>query len=99
MLYNNAYEELEEVVVTEEITSGHSARLVVYNDDVNTFDHVIKCFCEILQHTNQQAEQLSIIIHSKGKATVKTATRKELRPKREALLDRGISAVIEEDNN
>jgi ATP-dependent Clp protease adaptor protein ClpS len=50
---------------------------------------------EILKHTEQQAEQLAMIIHFKGKATVKTAPKSQLRPPREALVDRGLSAVIE----
>jgi ATP-dependent Clp protease adaptor protein ClpS len=87
---------LEEVLVDEQDTSD-PARLVVYNDDYNTFDHVIKCFIKILKHSQEQAEQLSYIIHYNGKATVKTASRNELRPKRDALVDRGLSAVIEGD--
>ncbi len=91
------FEELEEVLLEEEITdTGDLARLVVYNDEVNTFEWVIDCFIEILGHTQEQAEQLSLIIHFKGKATVKTATASELQPKKEALTDRGLSAVIEE---
>jgi len=79
--------------------AGHHARLLVYNDDFNTFDWVIESFMEVLQHSFEQAEQLSLIIHTKGKATVKTAPKKELEPKKDALLDRGLSAVIEEDEN
>ncbi|MBR9922409.1 MAG: ATP-dependent Clp protease adaptor ClpS [Bacteroidetes bacterium] len=91
-------EELEEVLVEEEIEEvdqSGSSHLIVYNDDHNTFDWVIKCFMEVLQHTSEQAEQLSMIIHFKGKATVKTAPRSELKPKKDALVDRGLSAVIE----
>ncbi len=89
-------EEVEEVVIEEEsIDVDLESRLVVYNDDVNTFDWVIKCFMEVLDHTHEQAEQLSLIIHFKGKATVKTAPREELKPKKDALIERGLSAVIE----
>jgi ATP-dependent Clp protease adaptor protein ClpS len=49
-----------------------------------------------LDHTPEQAEQLSLIIHFKGKATVKTAPKSVLRPKKDALVERGLSAVIEE---
>ncbi len=101
MPFNPLFEEQEEILVEEEVTddtdTGKVAHLVVFNDDVNTFDWVIQCFVEVLNHTSEQAEQLSIIIHSKGKATVKTATYNELRPKREALVERGLSAVIEEE--
>ena len=99
-LYNYMMgEELEEVVVEEEISDsdiGEQAQLIVYNDDHNTFDWVIQCFREVLNHTLEQAEQLSLIIHFKGKATVKTAPKSVLKPKKDALVDRGLSAVIEE---
>jgi len=96
MLRYGPVEEVEEVVIEEESTDVDlESRLVVYNDDVNTFDWVIKCFMEVLDHTHEQAEQLSLIIHFKGKATVKTAPREELKPKKDALIDRGLSAVIE----
>ncbi|MEL6717538.1 MAG: ATP-dependent Clp protease adaptor ClpS [Bacteroidota bacterium] len=98
-------EELEEIDIDidvlleedieEDIGNGNVAELIIYNDDVNTFDWVIRCLMEILKHTEQQAEQLSLLIHFKGKATVKTASRRELRPKKDALIDRGLSAVIE----
>ncbi len=100
MIYNQDHGELEELLVEEELKqestgTGEESQLVVYNDDFNTFDWVIQCFTEILQHTFEQAEQLSLIIHFKGKATVKTAPYAELKPKKDALIDRGLSAVIE----
>ena len=80
----------------DDISSDLPAHIIVFNDDVNSFDWVIHCFMEILKHTHEQAEQLSIIIHFKGKATVKTGSKKELVPLCEALLDRGLSAVLED---
>ncbi len=88
-------EEEEAVVEALDEDLGRTARLVVYNDDFNTFDWVIQCFVEVLGHTVEQAEQLSLIIHFKGKATVKTDSFEVLRPLKEALVDRGLSAVIE----
>ena len=95
MLYAHAPQ--EDVLLEEEIEvgSGAPADLIVYNDDHNTFDWVMKSFEEILGHSSQQSEQLAMMIHFKGKATVKSAAMAELRPKREALVDRGLSAVIE----
>ncbi len=98
MLRFSTVEELEEVLVEEDLEDtgmGEEAQLLVYNDDHNTFDWVIQCFTEILGHTQAQAEQLSMIIHFKGKATVKTAPKRVLKPKKDALIDRGLSAVIE----
>ena len=91
-------EELDEVLVEEDLSDsgiGEEAQLIVYNDDHNTFDWVIQCFMEVLNHSHDQAEQLSLIIHLKGKATVKTAPKKVLQPKKDALIERGLSAVIE----
>ena len=99
MVYNHSVEELEEVLVEEELSdsgTGEVSQLIVYNDDHNTFDWVIQCFMEVLGHTHAQSEQLSLIIHFKGKATVKTAPKNVLKPKKDALIDRGLSAVIEE---
>jgi len=90
---------LEEVVELDEALAdtgvGNQARLVVYNDDHNTFEWVIECFMEVLQHTEAQSEQLALLIHFKGKATVKTAPKRILQPRKDALVDRGLSAVIE----
>lgn len=90
-------QEQEEVLVEEKVDSGHRAHLIVYNDDFNTFDWVIQCLVDILGHSSEQAEQLSLIIHYKGKAAVKSATMEVLRPLKSALIDRGLSAVIESD--
>jgi ATP-dependent Clp protease adaptor protein ClpS len=69
--------------------------LVIYNDDVNTFDWVIKCLMDVCDHTSEQAEQLSLLIHYKGKATAKTGNFELLKPMKDALVERGLSAVIE----
>lgn len=90
------WEEEDDILVEDAIDSGVPSYLIVFNDDHNTFEYVIQCFVEILKHTPEQAEQLSILIHFKGKATVKTGPKTELLPYWEALLDRGLSAVIEE---
>ncbi len=90
------WQEEEDILVEDDIGSDLPAHIIVFNDDVNSFDWVIQCFMEILKHSHEQAEQLSIIIHFKGKATVKSGAKGELIPLCEALLDRGLSAVVEE---
>lgn len=68
--------------------------LVVFNDDVNTFDHVIDTLIEYCGHTFEQAEQCTLIIHFKGKCAVKNGDFEELAPIRKAITGRGISAEI-----
>jgi ATP-dependent Clp protease adaptor protein ClpS len=69
--------------------------LIVWNDDVNTFDWVIESLVAICEHEPTQAEQCALIIHHKGKCGVKKGSFDELRPKAEALIDRGIQATID----
>lgn len=96
---NHTVEELEEVLLAEELTDvGENAQLIVYNDEHNTFDWVIECFMDVLGHSSEQSEQLALIIHFKGKATVKTASMKTLKPLKDALIDRGLSVVIEQND-
>ena len=88
----------EEILLADqEVHVGDLSELIVYNDDFNTFDWVIQSFVEILDYPAEQAEQLSLIVHFKGKATVKTAPLDVLRPLKDALVDRGLSAVIESE--
>ena len=83
---------LEEVLVEEQV--GLNNEIIVYNDDVNTFDHVIETLIRVCSHTVEQAEQCSIIIHYKGKCTVKTGALDELKPQCSSLLEAGLSAEI-----
>jgi ATP-dependent Clp protease adaptor protein ClpS len=89
------FDEEEDVLVEDETTSGLESKIIVFNDDHNTFDWVIRCFMEVCGHTHEQSEQLSLIVHFKGKATVKTGDFDTLKPMKDALVDRGLSAVIE----
>lgn len=83
---------LEEVLVESKENSLHE--IVLYNDDHNTFDHVIDTLIAVCEHTPEQAEQCSILVHYKGKCTVKTGEYKKLEPKCSALLHAGLSAEI-----
>ncbi len=92
---------LDEPVITEEELSDVSiddllsSSLIVHNDDINTFEWVIECLCSYLKHSREQAEQCAWIIHTKGKCKVKSGTKKDLEPYKDALLDSGLSASIE----
>lgn len=88
---------IAEPVADEEIDLEKllTSRLVVYNDDHNSFEHVIRTFMEILRHTPEQAEQCAWIIHNSGKCSVKEGSFDELKPYRSAITERGIDARIE----
>jgi ATP-dependent Clp protease adaptor protein ClpS len=91
MNYSTETIELSETSVEDLITSS----LIVYNDDFNTFNWVIECLCKYLKHSPEQAEQCALLIHTKGKCQVKSGSETVLKPLKEALLDAGLSAVIE----
>ncbi|MGF1534701.1 MAG: ATP-dependent Clp protease adaptor ClpS [Bernardetiaceae bacterium] len=88
-----------EVLEREEVVIQHQkvSQLVVFNDEVNTFEHVIQTLMEVCQHTALQAEQCTLIIHYKGKCKVKSGEYEELVPMRQAICDRGISAEVYQD--
>lgn len=82
----------EELLLEEETVKQNE--IVLFNDDVNTFDHVIDTLIAICDHTPEQAEQCALIVHYKGKCTVKTGEYSDLEPRCSALLNAGLSAEI-----
>ena len=91
----NSYPQIdydEDVLLLEETTDVRD--LVVYNDDVNTFEHVTKTLIDVCQHEPEQAEQCTLLIHYKGQCTVKHGAYDELVSLCSAIHDRGISADV-----
>ena len=84
--------QLEEILLKEEVVKQNE--IVLFNDDVNTFDHVIDTLIYACDHTPEQAEQCSLIVHYKGKCTVKTGPFEDLKPRCSKLLEAGLSAEI-----
>ena len=70
------------------------SELIVYNDEVNTFDHVINTLIRVCKHSNEQAQQCTLIIHFKGKCSVKTGPIEKLKSACQGILDAGIQAEI-----
>ena len=93
MSYSELPELQEEVEVLEDVSLEN--KLIVHNDEVNTFDWVIQTLVEVCKHTVEQAEQCSYIIHHKGKYAVKHGIWDTLKPMKDAITDRGINATIE----
>ncbi|HXR83758.1 MAG TPA: ATP-dependent Clp protease adaptor ClpS [Hanamia sp.] len=78
------------------IDDGNNCQLVVWNDEVNTFEWVIATLIEVCHHTAEQAEQSAMIIHTKGKYAVKEGSFNTLKPMCDAITERGIGATVEE---
>lgn len=97
MIFDSQPEHLQDILIDDLVTSGEQVQLIVLNDDYNTFEWVIECFIEILQHTSEQAEQSAWIIHTKGRASVKLGPFEVLKPFKDALIDRGLNAIIEHE--
>lgn len=86
------YHEEKAVEVLED--EDHLKCLMVFNDDFNTFDHVIETLIRVCKHTPEQAEQCTLLIHFKGKCAVKNGDFDELKPMKEAICEAGIDARI-----
>lgn len=84
----------EDVDVLEYTDEENIKDLMVYNDDFNTFDHVIKTLIKVCKHEIHQAEQCTYLIHYKGKCSVKKGAYEELKPFREGISSAGIKAAI-----
>lgn len=87
--------QLEEEVITDNALDK-SFQLIVWNDEVNTFEWVIQTLVEVCGHNTEQAEQCALIIHTQGKYAVKYGSYDTLKPLCEAITDRGINATVEE---
>lgn len=89
---NFDYQEEEIVEVLDETTGVKE--LIVFNDDHNTFEHVINTLVKVCRHTAEQAEQCTLIIHYKGKCSVKKGLYKDLKPLKDAICEAGIDAKV-----
>ncbi len=84
-----------DVSVLEDVETEINKKIMVYNDDFNSFQHVINCLVAYCDQDEEQAEQCAWIIHLKGRYAVKHGKFKDLKPIKEALTDSGLNAVIE----
>ena len=91
---NCSYQEKEDFVELVAVVTEDLKDLVVYNDDFNTFEHVINTLIKVCKHSSEQAEQCTWIIHYKGKCAVKNGTFEELRPMKDSICEAGIDAKI-----
>jgi len=85
----------EDTNILEDIQTEDGKSLVLHNDDHNTFNWVIESLVAICKHSYEQAEQCSLLVHFKGKCSVKEGELNKLKPLKDGLIDRGLSATIE----
>ncbi|MBP9740359.1 MAG: ATP-dependent Clp protease adaptor ClpS [Chitinophagaceae bacterium] len=93
---NTKEQDLVDVDVMEKTL--HPFNLIVWNDEVNTFDWVIETLVEVCGHSEEQAEQCAMLIHFKGKYAVKNGDYDTLKPMCNSITERGINATVEESN-
>lgn len=96
MSYSKTDIHTDTVQETEILTNvEETCNLIVWNDDINTFEWVIETLMEVCGHTHEQAEQCSYFIHYKGKYAVKNGSYEDLKPQCDAITERGINATVE----
>lgn len=88
----NPIQKDETVQNTLRVSNRH---LVLYNDDVNSFDYVINCLVEVCDHDIVQAEQCAFITHFKGRCDIKKGDYKSLKPMKQNLVDKGLRVTID----
>jgi ATP-dependent Clp protease adaptor protein ClpS len=84
-----------DVLIAPEEVAIEDKQIIIYNDDFNTFDFVINALIKVCKHDPLQAEQCTLLIHYKGKCSVKKGSYEVLEPMCTALLERGLTAEIE----
>lgn len=95
MTFNTKSKELEEVLSDLEVSTSEGWVIMLYNDDVNTFDWVIENLIKYCNHNKIQAEQCALIVHTRGKHAVKYGDLQELAPICQTLADCGLSVKLE----
>jgi len=95
MLRNLGTDHEEDVLVMDKTEVKKENMIILHNDDVNNFNHVISCLVKYCKHQEEQALQCALIVHNNGKCDVKRGTMKVLRPIKEALQENGLKVTIE----
>lgn len=81
--------------IKTESTPESLRQLILFNDDINTFDFVIQVLIEVCEHEHDQAEQCALIAHFKGQCIVKNGELKFLLHIQEEMTQRGLSVSVE----
>lgn len=97
MIKDTNTQQQQQTSFDSDVLEDSGSRLILYNDDVHTFDYVIKSLVDICRHTFEQAEQCAILVHCNGKCTIKTGNYNDLLPMHTALLNKQLTSEIIED--
>ncbi|HEY9560503.1 MAG TPA: ATP-dependent Clp protease adaptor ClpS [Anseongella sp.] len=86
-----------EVVEKEEtaVATGNQNALVLWNDDHNTFEHVINCMMKYIKKSAAEAEEIAHIVHNKGKCTIMEGSKTDLVEYYNILKLEGLTVTIE----
>jgi len=95
VIYSSASKPWESSETDTDTELISSFNLIVWNDEVNTFEWVIETLIEVCGHSNEQAEQCALLIHTKGKYAVKKGDYDTLKPMCDSITERGINATVE----
>jgi len=93
--YNMSNNTEEDIDISELVKECFASQLILWNDDHNSFVHVIETLMRVLKHTHTQAEQNALIVHTKGKSMIKDGLHEDLKPFKDQLTDEGLSVTIE----
>ena len=93
MKFSHQTDHQQDIALLEEVIL--EKRLVLHNDEVNTFEWVIESLIDVCKHSWEQAEQCAYFIHHKGKYAVKHGDFELLKPMKDEITGRGINATIE----
>jgi ATP-dependent Clp protease adaptor protein ClpS len=78
-----------------EIALSEKQDLVLYDDDFNTFDHVIDTLIDVCNHEEEQAEQCALLTHLKGKCAISSGLYEELKSKQNIISELGLTVKIQ----
>ena len=82
-------------IIKKKAVKSSKKQLILYNDDFNTFDFVIDTLIKVCGHEPEQAEQCTLIVHYKGKCSVKSGSLNELKPLHKEMINRKLTSGIQ----
>ena len=87
----------EETFTLDEILTSLKTvhRLILWNDEVNSFDHVIHCLMKYLDYSENQSEKIAWTVHNEGKCAVLEGSFTEKEVYRKILQQEGLTVTVD----